>query len=210
MAPELNAMNARNIRAAGTYSRTVARRRPGTRPRLGKHQAEMQEHGGRQQARHQVSEIDHLVEIVELAGVVEAERNETRQAENIKMLRLLRAAAPEVDEQPDHQVRGAQPHTGKGWPGRAAARRPPAWPSVPPRGFVPGTWPGSRRRSVPGPWPHRWPGRSSRHRYPADGRPGGCPHSGPGCAGFTYKASTLPCRSTQITPSSGRRKRFCC
>ena len=78
------------------------------RPRLGKRQAEMQEHGGRQQARHQVAEINHLVEIVELAGVVEAQRNETRQAQNIKMPRLLRAAPPEVDEQPDHQV--SRPH----------------------------------------------------------------------------------------------------
>src|ERR1035437_331783 len=32
----------------------------------------------------------------------------------------------------------------------------------------------------------------------------------PGLAGFTYSASTLPCRSTQITPSSGSRKWFCC
>src|ERR1035438_2552734 len=31
-----------------------------------------------------------------------------------------------------------------------------------------------------------------------------------GLAGFTYSASTLPCRSTQITPSSGSRKWFCC
>ena len=68
----------------------------------------MQEQGGRQEARHQVPEINHLVEIVELAGVVKAQRDEAGQAQNIKVPGLLRAAPPEVDEQPDDQVRG--PH----------------------------------------------------------------------------------------------------
>src|SRR5262249_4698062 len=73
-------------------------------PWFRKHQAEVQKHGWRYESRHQVSEIDHLVEIVELARVVKAKRNETRQAQNVEVLRLLGAAAPEVDEETDDQV----------------------------------------------------------------------------------------------------------
>src|ERR1019366_8292540 len=73
------------------------------RPRLWKCQAEMQEHRGRQQAGHQVPEINHLIEVVELAGIVKAQRDEARQTQNIKVPGLVRAAPPEVDEQPDNE-----------------------------------------------------------------------------------------------------------
>jgi hypothetical protein len=68
----------------------------------------MQEHGRRHEAGDQVPEIDHLIEIVQLAGVVKTERDEARQTQNIKVPGLVRAAPPEVDEQPDDEIRG--PH----------------------------------------------------------------------------------------------------
>jgi hypothetical protein len=64
----------------------------------------MQEHGRRHQTGGQVAEVDDFVECVELPGVVEAKEDEGRQAQHIKVPRLLRAAAAEVDEQADHQV----------------------------------------------------------------------------------------------------------
>ena len=64
----------------------------------------MQKNRGRKQARRHVAEIYHLVERIELSGVVEVEEDERNQAEDIKMQRLVRAAAPEIDEKTDHQV----------------------------------------------------------------------------------------------------------
>ncbi len=64
----------------------------------------MQEHGRRHQAGGQVAEINDLVECIELPGVVEAKEHERGQAQNIKVPRLLRAAAAEINEQADHQV----------------------------------------------------------------------------------------------------------
>ena len=70
-------------------------------------QAEMQEDGGREQAGGHVAEVHHLVEGVELARVVESQEDERSQAENVKVLCFVRAAAPEIDEQADDQVRKA-------------------------------------------------------------------------------------------------------
>jgi hypothetical protein len=67
----------------------------------------MQKYRGSQQSRDQVAVGDDFVEGVELPGVMETEEDERGQAEDIKVPRLMRAAAPEVHEQADDQIRGA-------------------------------------------------------------------------------------------------------
>ena len=167
----------------------------------------MQKHGGRQQARQQIAEINHLVESVELAGVVKAEGDERGQAKNIEMLRLMRAAPAEINEQARSAGTPSQPGTGKSPPDRAAARPPAAWRSLPRRGSAPGTWLCSTRRCGPAPLATsvarsiRTPSISSRWSPAMDSR-----RYAPDSLALTYSASTAPCRSTQITPSSGRRK----
>src|SRR5262245_24832776 len=64
----------------------------------------MQKYRWSQQAGGHIREVDHLVERVQLAGVMERREDERDQAENVKVQRLVRTAAPEIDEQPDHQV----------------------------------------------------------------------------------------------------------
>src|ERR1019366_224379 len=164
------------------------------RPRLWKCQAEMQEQRGCQQARHQVPEINHLIEVVELAGVVKAQRDEARQTQNIKVPGFVRAAPPEVDEQPDDEVCG--PH-------RVLIQDRPVQRLLCTRYFArlhapirTSTLATSVACSI------LTPPISSRRS------PWWIPAFRPGLPGFTYSASTLACRSTQITPSSGSRK--CC
>ena len=87
----------------------------------------MQEHGRRDQPGHQIAEVDDLIERIQVAGVVEAEKNEGGQAENIEVPRLVRAAAPEIDEQPDQQVCRAHHDTGTPPRGPGAARATTRW-----------------------------------------------------------------------------------
>ncbi len=65
----------------------------------------MQKQGRRQQPGGHVAEINHLIEAVELPRVVKTEINERRQAKNIEMPGFLRAAAAEINEQADNQIR---------------------------------------------------------------------------------------------------------
>src|SRR6185436_3411771 len=55
-------------------------------------------------ARHDVAPVNQLVEIVQLACVVKGAENKSNQAENIEVLCFLRAATPEINEQPNCEV----------------------------------------------------------------------------------------------------------
>src|SRR6185369_112391 len=67
----------------------------------------MQEQGGRQEPGYKIPQVDHFVEVVQLAGVVEGEQNETGHAQDEKMQRARGASAAEVYEQSDGEVYGA-------------------------------------------------------------------------------------------------------
>ena len=67
----------------------------------------MQEQCGRQESRHQISQINDFVEIVQLARVVEREQDEAGHAQDEKVQRARSASAAEVDEQSDGQIHGA-------------------------------------------------------------------------------------------------------
>ena len=71
---------------------------------LGEVQAEVQEDGGREQAGGDVGKVDELVEIVELAGVVETGQDERNQAEDVEMAGLGCVQPAEINEQSDGQV----------------------------------------------------------------------------------------------------------
>jgi hypothetical protein len=64
----------------------------------------MQEQGGREPARYNVPPVDHLVERVELAGVVEAAEDKRNQAEDIEMTSFISAAPAEVNEHSDGEI----------------------------------------------------------------------------------------------------------
>src|SRR5215472_14614750 len=65
----------------------------------------MQEHDWRNQPSQIVAEIHDLVERVQVAGVVETEKDEGRKAQDVEMLGLVGVAPAEVNEQSDQQVR---------------------------------------------------------------------------------------------------------
>ncbi len=71
-------------------------------------QAEMEEKRGRQPPGDQISPVDDLVEVVELAGVVKAGKDEGDQAEQEEVPRLLRAAAAKIYKEPDGEI--GRPH----------------------------------------------------------------------------------------------------
>src|ERR1700731_1749136 len=64
----------------------------------------MQEHGRSNDAGRHVSEIDRLIERVELAGVVETGQDERCKAEDIEMHRAWRIDTAIVDEEANKQV----------------------------------------------------------------------------------------------------------
>ena len=64
----------------------------------------MQKKSRREQTGQHVAEQDDRIEAVQLAGVVERRKDERNQTEHVKMPRLLRRSAAEVDEQPDDQI----------------------------------------------------------------------------------------------------------
>src|SRR5580704_15370652 len=72
--------------------------------RLRKYKAEMQEQRGSQKPSHYIPQVDDLVEIVQLAGIVEGRQDETCQAQEIEMQRPRRISAPEIYKQADRQV----------------------------------------------------------------------------------------------------------
>ena len=67
----------------------------------------MQEQRRRQEPGDQIPQVNDLVEIVQLAGVVEREQDEAGQAQQEKVQGARGAAAAEVHEQPDRQIHGA-------------------------------------------------------------------------------------------------------
>ncbi len=72
--------------------------------RFGKHEAEMQEQSGRQEPRHHVADVNDLVEIIQLAGVVEGGEDKARKAEHVEMQRARGVAAAKIDEQADRDI----------------------------------------------------------------------------------------------------------
>src|SRR5260370_11854102 len=69
-----------------------------------KKKAEVQEDSRRKNSSRDVAEIDYLIEGVQLAGEMEAEKNKRSQAQHIKVNRSWRADPSIVDKQPDQQV----------------------------------------------------------------------------------------------------------
>ena len=68
---------------------------------LREHAAEMQEECRSQESRHQVSQVHHLIEIIQLSRVVEREQHEAGYAQNKKVQCTRCASAPKIDEQAD-------------------------------------------------------------------------------------------------------------
>ncbi len=69
-----------------------------------KKKAEVQEDSRRKNSGRDIAEIDYLIEGVQLAGEVEAEKNKRSQAQYIKVHGSWRADPAIVDKQPDQQV----------------------------------------------------------------------------------------------------------
>ena len=67
----------------------------------------MQEQHGSEITRNYVAQIDDLVEIVQLAGVVEGGQNKAGQAQQEEMHGARRGTAAEINKQPDGQVHRA-------------------------------------------------------------------------------------------------------
>ena len=74
---------------------------------LGKNHREMDEQGGLKQPGHDVAPINHPVEWIQFAAVVERIQNEGEQTENIKMYGARRIPALDENEHPDEEIEKA-------------------------------------------------------------------------------------------------------
>ncbi len=105
--PERESQVDRQQRQRGHIHQERRARSPDPLLRLRKRAAEMQEHGRSQIPRHHVPQVDHLVEIIELARVVERHPHERSHAQQEEMRRPRSAPAPQVHKHPDRQVHRA-------------------------------------------------------------------------------------------------------
>jgi hypothetical protein len=64
----------------------------------------VQEQSRRQIPRHDVPQVNHLVEIVQLAGVMERVEDKTRHAHQEEVQRARSVAAAEIHKQSDRQI----------------------------------------------------------------------------------------------------------
>src|ERR1022692_2476609 len=72
--------------------------------RLWEYAAEMQEQRGSQEPSHQVPQVHDLIEIVQLARIVESEQDKAGHTQDEKVLGARSASPPEIHEQTDGQV----------------------------------------------------------------------------------------------------------
>ena len=71
---------------------------------LGKNKAEVQKQGRRQKTGHHIAQINHLVEIIQLSGIMEGREDETRQAQQEKVQGPGSVAPPEIYKQSDREI----------------------------------------------------------------------------------------------------------